>query len=166
MLVYQWLSANDTVGLAVGSCRIPKKRTVQTTVLFLCHSVVFYLPGPVLPCRVGRRHCAVERVLWTMQRNGATQAQGVEGRCPCANAQRPCAQSRDRFLTFYTLNLYGWPATGQKLSARCAGCSETAQYPAATYLSISSHEKLFHNFIQLRRYFCEAAIQVKRFCAY
>ena len=29
MLVYQWLSANDTVGLAVGSCRIPKKRTVQ-----------------------------------------------------------------------------------------------------------------------------------------
>lgn len=37
-----------------------------------------------------------------------------------------------------------------KLSASCGRCSETAQYPAATYLPISSHEKLFHNLIQLR----------------
>ena len=118
--------------------------------IFICHSVVLYLPGPVLPRQVGRRHCAVERVLWTMQRNGATQAQGVEGRRSCANAQRPCAQSRDRFLTFCLLCLYGWQAMGQKLSVRCAGCSEAAQYPAATYLPISSHEKLFHNLIQLR----------------
>ena len=113
LLVYQWLSANDTVGLAVGSCRIPKKRTVRLDCSFFCHSVVLYLPGPVLPRQVGRRHCAVERVLWTMQRNGVTQAQGVEGRRPCANAQRPCAQSRDRFLTFCLLCLYGWPAMGQ-----------------------------------------------------
>ena len=102
-----------------------KKKLPERTVLFLCHSVVLYLPGPVLPRQVGRRHCAVERVLWAMQRNGATQAQGVEGRRPCANAQRPCAQSRDRFLTFCLLCLYGWLATGQQLSARCAGCSET-----------------------------------------
>ncbi|MBS5569563.1 MAG: hypothetical protein KHX21_09500, partial [Clostridium sp.] len=37
-----------------------------------------------------------------------------------------------------------------RLSAFCGRCSETAKYPAATYLPISSYEKLFHNLIQLR----------------
>ena len=98
-------------------------------VLFLCHSVVLYLPGPVLPRQVGRRHCAVERVLWTMQRNGVTQAQGVEGRRPCANAQRPCAQSRDRFLTFCLLCLYGWLAMGQKLSVNSYILAHSVAHP-------------------------------------
>ena len=45
-------------------------------VLFLCHFVVFYLPGPVLPRQVGRRHCGVERVLWTSKRNGERAGTG------------------------------------------------------------------------------------------
>ena len=107
------------------SCRIPQKQAARKSVLFVFVVFDVYFSSRASSHQVGRRHCAVERVLWTMQRNGATQAQGVEGRRPCANAQRPCAQSRDRFLTFCLLCLYGWLATGQQLSARCAGCSET-----------------------------------------
>ena len=88
-----------------------------------------YFSSRATSSQVGRRHCAVERVRWTMQRNGATQAQGVEGRRPCANAQRPSAQSRDRFLTFCLLCLYGWLAMGQKLSVNSYILAHSVAHP-------------------------------------
>lgn len=105
-----------------------RKEQSKRTVLFLCHSVVFYLPGPRVSKLAGDG-AGAERVLWTMQRNGATQAQGVEGRRPCANAQRPCAQSRDRFLTFCLLCLYGWLAMGQKLSVNSYILAHSVAHP-------------------------------------
>ena len=155
MLVYQWLSANDTVGLAVGSCRIPKKRTVQTDCSFslpFCCS----LSSQATSLQVGRRHCGVERVLWTMQRNVATQA---HGRCAKLSIN-------PYILAHSVAHQKAPPRAGDSSRARPRRLSEATRYPAATYLPTLSHEKLFHNLIQLRRYFSEAAIQVKRFCAY
>ena len=88
------------------------KQHAKACCLLLCYLIFTSLPWPRVSKLAGDG-AGAERPLRGMQRNGATQAQGVEGRRPCANAQRPCAQSRDRFLTFCLLCLYGWPAMGQ-----------------------------------------------------
>ena len=113
----------------IGSCRIPQKQTARKGVLFVFVLFDIYFSSQATSLQVGWRHCAVERVRWTMQRNGATQAQGVEGRRPCANAQRPSAQSRDRFLTFCLLCLYGWLAMGQKLSVNSYILAHSVAHP-------------------------------------
>ena len=49
LLVYQWLSANDTVGLAVGSCRIPKKKNSPNG-LFFFFAILLFSIFPGLSC--------------------------------------------------------------------------------------------------------------------
>ena len=60
----------------IGSCRIPKKRTVQTDCSFLCHSVVLYLPRP-RATKLAGDGAEAERPLCGMQRSGCPVNKGA-----------------------------------------------------------------------------------------
>lgn len=60
----------------IGSCRIPKKRTVRLDCSFLCHSVVLYLPRP-RATKLAGDGAEAERPLCGMQRSGCPVNKGA-----------------------------------------------------------------------------------------